>query len=406
MMKKKLYITIATAFFVSSMILPVAASAACCCALDKEGQATCVSSSASCSPDPGELNFKTPFQGLSLLGPSFEAPASCCGVGPFDVKYPTDPICKSAAPIGVDATPSPENDTSTTDKVKVDFTPGVTIPGTSFQAGVPIQGGVTGRTLGEYISALYVYFSGAVGILAAVMLLYGGIRWLTAAGNESHVESAKETIYSAIIAMVLVLTSYVLLNTINPELVGIRDLSSIIKNISPTEGETAPQDPALLGTCQENATKIQSSKNVIMASTTCDKPFPGATTKYEIQTLASYGTCTMQAISGPHCPGVHDVTANAGIVAGLSALAQTGCSFTITAFGNGDHDASNSRHYAGNAVDIDVPSGCSTQQVLDAFCGYSGLSANSENFTPGVNESNEKSHWHIGTDSFADQCPK
>ncbi len=77
-------------------------------------------------------------------------------------------------------------------------------------------------SLGEYVKYIYQWFSGAVGILAAVMVLWGGFRWLTASGNTSRVDAAKETIYSAIIALVITLGSYVLLYTINPQLVNLQ----------------------------------------------------------------------------------------------------------------------------------------------------------------------------------------
>lgn len=70
----------------------------------------------------------------------------------------------------------------------------------------------------EYISWFYRFFAGAVGMLAAVMILYGGYQWLTAAGNAGRVQQAKTTIYSSLIAIVLTLGTYLVLHTINPQL--------------------------------------------------------------------------------------------------------------------------------------------------------------------------------------------
>lgn len=70
----------------------------------------------------------------------------------------------------------------------------------------------------EYVSWFYRFFAGAVGMLAAVMILYGGYQWLTAGGNAGHVQQAKTTIYSSLIAIVLTLGTYLILNTINPQL--------------------------------------------------------------------------------------------------------------------------------------------------------------------------------------------
>ncbi len=76
--------------------------------------------------------------------------------------------------------------------------------------------------LANYLYAFYVYFVWIVGILATVMVMYGGIQWLTAAGNSSRIENAKQTMNSAFIAVVLTLTSYLLLQLINPTLLRLR----------------------------------------------------------------------------------------------------------------------------------------------------------------------------------------
>lgn len=70
----------------------------------------------------------------------------------------------------------------------------------------------------EYVSWFYRFFAGVVGMLAAVMVLYGGYQWMTAGGNASHVQQAKTTMYSSLIAIVLTLGTYLILNTINPQL--------------------------------------------------------------------------------------------------------------------------------------------------------------------------------------------
>ena len=89
--------------------------------------------------------------------------------------------------------------------------------GEEFPAGVAKK--VTGTTIGEYIAAFYQYFIGAIAILAVVMIMWGGFLWLTAAGNTSQIGVAKTRIGGALIGLVLALSSYLLLNTINPKLV-------------------------------------------------------------------------------------------------------------------------------------------------------------------------------------------
>jgi hypothetical protein len=76
--------------------------------------------------------------------------------------------------------------------------------------------------IGDYISKFYIYFAGAAGILATCMILFAGFTWITAAGNASRIEKAKGMMNGAFIGLVLTLTSYLILKTINPELVKLR----------------------------------------------------------------------------------------------------------------------------------------------------------------------------------------
>ncbi len=73
-----------------------------------------------------------------------------------------------------------------------------------------------------YIHAIYNYFLAIAGILAAIALMVGGVIWLVSAGNASRVSEAKSWITGSITGLVILLTSYVLLYQINPELVGMR----------------------------------------------------------------------------------------------------------------------------------------------------------------------------------------
>ena len=69
-----------------------------------------------------------------------------------------------------------------------------------------------------YVTAIYNLFIGVVGILAVIMIMLGGFRWLLAAGNAQRIGGAKTMIISAVIGMVLALASYSILNFINPDI--------------------------------------------------------------------------------------------------------------------------------------------------------------------------------------------
>lgn len=62
--------------------------------------------------------------------------------------------------------------------------------------------------LGNLLTNVATTIATAAGILLFAMLIYGGITWLTAAGNEDQTEKAQKIISSAIIGLVIVVTAY------------------------------------------------------------------------------------------------------------------------------------------------------------------------------------------------------
>lgn len=77
----------------------------------------------------------------------------------------------------------------------------------------------SGLTIWNYIKAIYKYAIGVVGIVAAVVLMIGGIMWLTAGGNQTRIGEAKAYIGASLSGLLLALTSFMILATVNPKLV-------------------------------------------------------------------------------------------------------------------------------------------------------------------------------------------
>lgn len=70
-----------------------------------------------------------------------------------------------------------------------------------------------------YLKQIINFGFATIGILAMFMIAFGAFQYLMAAGNLSKAESAKETIASAVGGLILGLCAWVILNTINPDLV-------------------------------------------------------------------------------------------------------------------------------------------------------------------------------------------
>jgi len=76
--------------------------------------------------------------------------------------------------------------------------------------------------ISKYLVGIYNFLLSIVGIVAVVMLIIGGMKYITAAGSGSAVQNAKDTIKDAIFGLLLALMSYVIVSTINPDVLYLR----------------------------------------------------------------------------------------------------------------------------------------------------------------------------------------
>ncbi len=51
---------------------------------------------------------------------------------------------------------------------------------------------------------------GFLGILAVVLILFGGFKWMTAAGNEDKVAEAKKLLVAGVVGLIIILAAYAL----------------------------------------------------------------------------------------------------------------------------------------------------------------------------------------------------
>jgi len=79
-------------------------------------------------------------------------------------------------------------------------------------------------TLNDYVTAIYNFSAAAVGIIGVLMFLVGGFQYMISAGNRGMSGEARKTMVNAIIGIVLVLAAFLILRTINQELVNFKAL--------------------------------------------------------------------------------------------------------------------------------------------------------------------------------------
>lgn len=68
--------------------------------------------------------------------------------------------------------------------------------------------GLGTKDLREGVMAIVRVLLGFLGIIAIIIILYGGFVWLTSAGNEEKVGQAKKIITAGIIGLIIIFVSY------------------------------------------------------------------------------------------------------------------------------------------------------------------------------------------------------
>lgn len=72
------------------------------------------------------------------------------------------------------------------------------------------QGDTTSKPINKVIHTIINLLSVAVGIVAVIMIIVGGLRYITSGGSDTSVTSAKNTILYAIIGLIIVALAQIL----------------------------------------------------------------------------------------------------------------------------------------------------------------------------------------------------
>ncbi len=82
--------------------------------------------------------------------------------------------------------------------------------------------------LGEYLAALFRLAVVVASLLAVIFIIFAGFVWTTSGGSSTRIDSAKTMITRSITGLIIAVSSYVILFTINPELVQFRSLKILL----------------------------------------------------------------------------------------------------------------------------------------------------------------------------------
>ncbi len=75
-----------------------------------------------------------------------------------------------------------------------------------------LSGGQTG--LRGIVLTIINFFLTFLGLLAVIMVIYGGFLYVSSAGNEENVNKAKKILLYAVIGIVVIIVSFALVNTL------------------------------------------------------------------------------------------------------------------------------------------------------------------------------------------------
>lgn len=74
-------------------------------------------------------------------------------------------------------------------------------------------------SLNQIVAWFYYFIVTISGFSAFVMLVWGGFKYLSSAGNPSAIGDSKDMIQKALLGLLLILVSYLILQAINPDLI-------------------------------------------------------------------------------------------------------------------------------------------------------------------------------------------
>lgn len=117
----------------------------------------------------------------------------------------------------------------------------------SFSGETGIQQETIFEAAGDGINLVYQ----VVGLIFFILAIYSGIRWMTAQGNESTIEEARDTLIAATIGMVVIVGAYGITTFITNRALGslANDSQSLIQSGAGGGDGTNPDDPNPPGCC-------------------------------------------------------------------------------------------------------------------------------------------------------------
>lgn len=97
-------------------------------------------------------------------------------------------------------------------------------------------------SIGGWVNTFYQFSLLIAGVLAFGAVVFGGVKYLTSAGNPSGQSDGKEWIKGALIGLALLAAAYIILDIVNPAIVDLNFFSNPLTPVQ-VQQQTTPTTP-------------------------------------------------------------------------------------------------------------------------------------------------------------------
>jgi len=145
--------------------------------------------------------------------------------------------------------------------------------------------------IAQMVKGFYNYGIAIAGILAAIVLMAGGIIWLTSAGSSEKISQAKGLITGSLTGLLLVFGSWLILKTVNPYLLDfkiskIKEIQRIDFCCHPTKGNVI-----MIIDKNGNASCPDAESKKCENNTTCENTGTGEDNKFSCVDIKNFYCC-------------------------------------------------------------------------------------------------------------------
>ena len=88
-----------------------------------------------------------------------------------------------------------------------------------FPGGLDIN---TSQGIDTLAAWFYTFLISISGLAAFIMIVWGGIQWMTSSGDTGRISDAKDRIQKALLGLLIILSSFLILQVINPDLTNLQ----------------------------------------------------------------------------------------------------------------------------------------------------------------------------------------